>query len=169
MPERNSSRASERVVRQLERHAAHVLVREEVVARELKVVEHALGVEEERVAAPARKKPVLAALSHLRIRARRHGRVLHDDLAVASHAGRVGASDAANRRGLRTVGVREPCAERDVGDAVTVRVDLQLVTASGERLLVVGPGGLMPTDGWTSMIRTVRAEPSGAGKAKRSV
>jgi hypothetical protein len=44
--------------------AAHVLVGEEIVARELLVIHHAVHVYEEGIAAPAREEAVLAGLRH---------------------------------------------------------------------------------------------------------
>jgi hypothetical protein len=103
VPERDSFRSSQPVVRHLEHDAAHVLVGEEVVAGELELVQRSLGIEEKRVAAPTGEEPVLPALRHPRVRAGRDGRALHDDIADVSDAGCVGALDAANRRGLRAV------------------------------------------------------------------
>src|SRR6516162_11292373 len=51
--------------------AAHILISEKIVASELLVVQHALHVEEERIAAPAREEAILAGLRHPRILTRR--------------------------------------------------------------------------------------------------
>ena len=141
MPERDSCRSSERLIRQLERDAAHVLVGEEVVAGELEFVQGTLGIEEERVAAPTREEPVLTALRHARVRAGRDRRFLHDDVALFADPACLVPLDAAYRCGLCAVRRREARAEGNVGDTVAVRVDLELVHRLGcERLLRRGPG-----------------------------
>ncbi len=67
--------------------------------------------------------------------------VLDDDLAAVAGSGRLRALDAANRRGLGTVCRREANPEGDLGDAVAVRVDLELVERLGrERLGRRGAG-----------------------------
>src|SRR5262249_17103113 len=58
-------------VRHFQYDAAHILISEKIVASELLVVQHALNVEEKRIAAPAREEAILAGLRHPRILTRR--------------------------------------------------------------------------------------------------
>src|SRR5215203_7420077 len=52
---------------ELQHDAAHILVGEEVLARELEVVEGTAYVVEEGIATPAREEAIVASLRHLRI------------------------------------------------------------------------------------------------------
>ena len=56
--------ASQIRVRQFNHDAADVLVEEEVVPRELHVIEIAVYVEKERIAAPTEEEPVLTGFGH---------------------------------------------------------------------------------------------------------
>src|SRR5262245_7215738 len=58
-------------VRHFQYDAAHILISEKIVASELLVVQHALHVEEERIAAPAREEAILAGLRHQSVLTRR--------------------------------------------------------------------------------------------------
>src|SRR5262249_39530969 len=56
--------ASQSHIRQLDHDAADVLVGEEVIPRELHVIEIAFDVEEERIAPPTEEEPVVAGFRH---------------------------------------------------------------------------------------------------------
>ena len=116
------------------------LIGEVIVASELQVVQGALHVEEEGVAAPAREKAVVADLRHLRLPSCRDRRPLEDGLPAVARPGGLRALDAAQRRGVcSTFGRREPHAVGDIGDDIAVRVNLQLVDGLGREGL--GGGG----------------------------
>ena len=118
--------------------AAHVFVGEEIVAGELQVVQGALRVEEKGIAAPAREEAVVAGLRHLCLPPRRDRRPLDDSLPAVARPGGLRALNAAQRRGLRpALGGREAHAVRDIGDGISVRVNLELI----ERLGREGLGG----------------------------
>ena len=68
-------------VRDLQHHAAHILVGEEIGAGKLQVVNRAASIKEKRIAAPPGKKPMVTALGDLRFQPHRNGRVLYDLLA----------------------------------------------------------------------------------------
>lgn len=87
-------------VGKLQHDAADVGVGEEVVSRELKVVQGAACVEEEWVAAPAGEEAVLTGLRHLSVCAGRYRSTFDDRLPVVAAAG---ALDAYDRRTLRAV------------------------------------------------------------------
>src|SRR4029077_15216185 len=67
--------------------AAHVLVGEEIAAGELQVVQDALRVEEEGVAAPACEEAVLAGLCHSCVPTLRDGCSFDDSLAAVARPG----------------------------------------------------------------------------------
>ena len=92
---------SQLAIGKLEHDAAHVGVGEEVVSRELEVVQGAACVVEEGVTAPAGEEAVLALLSHRSFWAVRHRSTLDYHFTAVARAGGVDALDAVDRRTLR--------------------------------------------------------------------
>src|SRR5918911_2825938 len=80
---------SQHVIGKLQHDAAHVLVGEEVAARELKVVQSTPHVVKEGVATPAREEAILASLRHLRFWAYRHRSTLDDRFPAVAGSGGV--------------------------------------------------------------------------------
>src|SRR5215204_640033 len=116
---------SQLAVGKLQHDAAHVLVGEEVLARELEVVQGATHVVKEGVATPACEEAIVASLRHLRIGAARHRCVLDDRFPTLARPCGVGALHTAHCRTLRPVlWGREPYPIGDVGDRVPGGVDL---------------------------------------------
>ena len=86
-------------IRKLEHHAAHVGVGEEVVSRELEVVQGTARVVEEGVTTPASEEAVLARLRHRSFRAARYRSTLDDRASPPpSPSPAPSALDAADRR-----------------------------------------------------------------------
>src|SRR6516162_5885363 len=77
MPQPNCFGRQSRV-RDLQYHAAHILVGEEIVTGKLQVVNRAASVKEKRIAAPPGKKPMTTALGDPRFQPHRNGRVLYN-------------------------------------------------------------------------------------------
>src|SRR5215217_2399310 len=94
---------SQLAIGKLQHDAAHILVGEEVFARELEVVQGAAYIVKEGVATPACEEAIVAGLRHLRIGARRDRRVLDDRFPALARPGGVGALHTAHRRTLRPV------------------------------------------------------------------
>jgi hypothetical protein len=92
---------SQLAIGKLEHHAAYVGVGEEVVSRELEIVQATARVVEEGVTAPASEEAVLARLRHRSFWAVRHRSTLDDRFPAVALA--VDALDAADRRTLRPV------------------------------------------------------------------
>src|SRR5215218_3809334 len=130
---------SQLVIGKLQHDAAHVLVGEEVAARELKVVQSTPHVVKEGVATPAREKAIVASLRNLRFWARRHRSILDDRFSAVSGSGGVSALDAAHRRTMRPILVRrEPDPISDVRESIPVGVDLELVYRLRRERLIRG-------------------------------
>jgi hypothetical protein len=60
----------------LQHHAAHIFVGEEIATGKLQVVNRAASVKEKRIAAPPGKKPMVTALGDPRFQSHRNGRML---------------------------------------------------------------------------------------------
>src|SRR5215210_6296735 len=82
---------SQLAIGDLQHYAAHVLVGEEVFARELEVVEGTAHVVKEGVATPACEEAIVSSLRHLRFGAHRDRCVLDDCLPTFARPGGVGA------------------------------------------------------------------------------
>jgi hypothetical protein len=114
--------------------ATYVLVREEVVAGELQIVEGATPVEEEGIAAPARKEAVVAGVCHPCLASGRDRCPRDDGLPTVARPGGLRALGAVQRRGLRSAGGgRETHPVRDIGDPIAVRVNLELIQRLGRK------------------------------------
>jgi hypothetical protein len=114
----------EKVVAHVVRQASHVL---RIASRPSRFVR------QHGVAPPPGEEAVLPRLRDVSLRAGRHRRLREQDLAVVARPRCGCALDPAHRRALRAPVPREAGPEGDLGDAVTVRVDLALVHRLGRR------------------------------------
>src|SRR5450631_4070674 len=96
MPQPNGCGRVSRV-RDLQHHAAHIFVGEEIVTGKREVVNRAASVKEKRIAGPPGKKPMVTTLGDLRFQPYRYGRVLYDLLAFIACCSGVPALRAAQR------------------------------------------------------------------------
>src|SRR6266481_2007174 len=87
-------------VGQFKYDAAHILVREEIVASELHVVEQAICVEKEGIAAPTKESTVVSSFRNQRLPIDRHGCALDDDVAFVAHPSGSCALNTAKCRSL---------------------------------------------------------------------
>src|SRR5258705_9008950 len=124
-------------VGQFEHDAANILVREEIVAGELHVVEQAIGVEEERIAAPTEEGPVIAGFRHQRLPSDGHRYSLDDDVAFVAYPSGSRASDTAKGRSLLSIcGRRKLGTVGDIRDGIAICVDLDFIQCAGREGLV---------------------------------
>src|SRR5712671_2491827 len=115
-------------VGQFEHDAANILVREEIVAGELHIVEQAIGVEEERIAAPTEESPVVAGFRHQRLPSDGHRYSLDDDVAFVAYPSRSRALNTAKCRSLLSIfGGRELGTVGDIRNGIAICVDLDFI------------------------------------------
>ena len=97
-------------------------------AAELKVVQCAHWIEEERIAAPPGEKAVVAGFGYSCVPIQGNRRVFDDGLPAIAGPGGLRALDAAQRCGLRAACERrEAYAVGNIGNRIAVGVDLDLV------------------------------------------
>ena len=158
---------SEGRVGQFQHDAAHILLDEEIVARELQIVQRALRVEEKRIAAPTGEEAAPAGLRHICVATRRDRCCFDDDLAAIPRSGGLHALDAPQCRGLRPTPEEEKRTRNAMSATASPFVSIlnsyDAVGAKGSR--VVGPGGFTTAEGWTFMIRIDLPASPGFGKA----
>src|SRR5439155_26627565 len=120
--------ASQIRVRQFNHDAADVLVEEEVVPRELHVIEIAVYVGKERIAAPTEEEPVLTGFGHHGFSPDRDRYLLDDNSTLLAHASGLHALNPANCRSLlRVFGSSEPDAISEFGNRSAIRCNVHLV------------------------------------------
>src|SRR3954454_23847266 len=107
--------------------AADVSVRKEIVSGELKIVQRALCVEKEWLAAPPCEKALVTRVCHVCVESRRDRCPLEKDLSAVTRVRRLLAFNTTYRRRLTILGGRELHSVRDIGNGVTICIDLQLV------------------------------------------
>jgi hypothetical protein len=131
-------------VEHFQHDAAHVLVDEEILAGEPKVIQDALHVEEEGIAAPAREEGVIAGLCYSCFGARRNWCTLDDNLTAIPHPCGLRAHDAPQCPGLHpALNGGEAHSVCVISNCIPVRINLELVQRLGcERL----GGGSSPGD-----------------------
>src|SRR3954454_2491151 len=125
-PQSNRSVAQGRIG-DFQNDAADVCVRKEIVSGELKVVQRALCVEKEWLAAPPCEKAVVTRLCHVCVESGRDRCPLEKDLSAVTRVRRLLAFNTTYRRRLTILGGRELHSVRDIGNGVTICIDLQLV------------------------------------------
>ena len=104
--------------------AASIFVCEKIPTRELRVGERAQYVEEEGIAAPTGKKPVVTGLRHMSLVPGRDRHSLNDNLPAACFGG-LSSVNKAQRRGLFNAFNRlESRLATNVGDGMAVGIDL---------------------------------------------
>ena len=129
---RPTSFGPEKGIGHFEHNAARIFVGEEIPARELELVEGAQYVEEEGIAAPTGKEPVVASLRHMSFVPCRDRHPLDDHPPARACFSRLCALSKTQRRALlATFKRREAHLVADIGDGIAVRIDLQLVPGLG--------------------------------------
>src|SRR6266404_1926702 len=120
--------ASQIRVGQFNHDAANILVREEVVARELHLIEIALCVEKERIAAPTKEKMVVACFGYQRSPPDRDRCALDEDFAVVARANSsppLGTTNCSSLSAILRSG--ELNAVTDVGNCVAVGINFDFI------------------------------------------
>src|SRR5205823_14900089 len=123
--------ASQSRVEQFNHDAANIFVLEEVVPRKLHVIEIAVYVEKERIAAQTEEKTVVAGFRHQGFSSNWDRCLLDDNFALLALASGLGALSTTNcRRLLSIFGRCELNAVKNIGNDITVCIDLDLVQRS---------------------------------------
>src|SRR5262249_32842957 len=131
---------SESRVGQRKRDAADVFVRKKILARELHMIEIAVGVEKERIAAPTKEKTIVAGFRYQGFAPNRDWCLLDYDFAVVARANSSRPLSTTNCRGLRAI-LRsgELYAVTDVGNGIAVVINFDFIECpGGERLSCCG-------------------------------
>src|SRR6266850_7001243 len=115
-------------VGQFKDDAANILVHEEIVASELHLVEQAICVEKERIAAPTKESTVVSCFRHQRLPIDRHWCSLDDDVAFLAHPSGSCALNTAKCRSLLPIfGRRKLDTVRDLCDGIAIRIDFDFI------------------------------------------
>ena len=129
--------------------AAYVRFSEEIGTGELQIVQGSLRIEEKRVATPAGKETMVSGRRHPRPRPSRDWGSFEDYVPAVACPGGLFPFNTAQCRSLRSVlRGREADSVCDIGDGVTVGVDLKLIDRLGREGFVCRGPKRVHTDGW---------------------